>query len=152
MSENFSANANSGVIPNCSALSSRIAPRDIARTCPSLSHLENNAYVHKTTELGRLGRMHYARAYSRCITRSQKRFFRSNPRKLLPTKSYFAAAFPFDSSLAALKTFETTEADSLSVLARVTVGKAGNERIQSDLIKKAWMRPNVAENLANCSR
>lgn len=106
---------------------------DIVRTCPlsfllSCARAENSAYVHKTTELGRLGRMHYARAYSRCITRLQKRFFRSNPRELLASKSYFAAAFPFDSSPAALKTFETTEADSLSVLARVTVGKAENER------------------------
>lgn len=129
MFENFRQIQNSSVIPNCS---NRIFEY-VSRYCAdvfSLSVPENNAYVHKTTELGRLGRMHYARALTRVVLRAHKSvsFRSSNSRELLPSKSYFAAAFPFDSSLTALKTFETTEADSLSVLARVIVGKAGDPR------------------------
>lgn len=125
----------------------------ILRTCPFLSltwkqcthvHKANRTrQIRKNALRARLPALYYALAKALLSLKS--------PRSSYLPKSYFAAAFPFDSSLAALKTFETTEADSLSVLARVTVGKAENERIQSDLIKKAWMRPN-AENLANCSR
>lgn len=114
----------------------------------SLSHSENNAYVHKTIELGRLGRMHYARAYSRCITRLQKRVFRSNPRKLLPPKSYFAAAFPIRLVSRGVKNFRGYRGGQFVGFGSSQCRKSRERRarrIQSDLIKKAW-------NASECSR
>lgn len=113
-------NTNNEITPNCLMMSLLLRIQNILPSMRfSFSLRKQCIHVHKMMELGRLRTMHYGRANKSCSSPL-------NPWTFYLFQILFCSGF-IARLVATLKTFGTTEADSLSTLARATVRKARAE-------------------------